>query len=115
MRVAVCQVDGTGKNIFVRLLNRDGVLVAQASAGLVGLKGPKKRTGYAAELTGLRIAEKGLMMRMRGVKVLIRGSLSKGVKGAILGLRRGGLRIHSLTYSPVIAHNGVRLRKSRRK
>lgn len=113
--VSNCVIDGRGKNLFVSLVRPNGDIISHASAGKLGLKGPKKKTFYAAELTGRWIALQALKLQINGIFIQIKGKLSKNVKAAITGLSRKGLKILELEMLNIESHNIVRLKKMRRK
>ena len=113
--VSTCVIDGRGKNLFISLVRPNGEIISYASAGKLGLKGPKKKTFYAAELTGRMIGAKALKLQIGGLFIQIKGKLSKNVKAAITGLSRKGLRILELEVLNIQSHNVVRLKKIRRK
>ncbi len=113
--VGNCVIDGRGKNLFISLVRPNGEIINHASAGKLGLKGPKKKTFYAAELTGRLVGSKAVKLQIGGLFVTIKGKLSKNVKAAITGLSRQGLRILELEVLNIESHNVVRLKKIRRK
>lgn len=110
-----CFIDGTGNNIFVSVVDMDGRLISQCSAGIVGMNGPRKRTPYAAEITAKQVGERIKVLNVKKLSVYIRGKISKVVRGAIRGLFLAGIDIKDLVLLNTVAHNGVRLPKIRRK
>lgn len=113
--VSICVIDGRNKNLFISLIRPNGEIISHGSAGKLGLKGPKKKTFYAAELTGRMIGMKALKLQISGLFIKIKGKLSKNVKAAITGLSRNGLQILELEVLNIESHNVVRLKKMRRK
>ena len=113
--VSICVIDGRGKNLFIYLVRPNGEIITQVSAGKLGLKGPKKKTFYAAELSGRYIALKALKLQIKGLFIKIKGTLSKNVKAALTGLSIKGLKILELEILQSRSHNVVRSRKMRRK
>ena len=83
------------------------------SSGLVGFKGARKATPYAATTAVEAVARKALDNGLREVEVYIKGP-GAGRDAALRGLRAVGLAITLIADVTPIPHNGVRAKKKRR-
>lgn len=106
-------VQATYNNTIVTLCDLNGDVVAWASAGLSGFKGPKKATPYAAGVIVRNLLEKVADCGLREVDVFIKG-VGSGREAAIRALSAQGINILSIKDVTPIPHNGPRPRKPRR-
>jgi small subunit ribosomal protein S11 len=83
------------------------------SSGLVGFKGARKATPYAATTAVEAIARKAQDMGMRDVEVYVKGP-GAGREAALRALKAVGLAISLIADVTPIPHNGVRPKKKRR-
>jgi len=90
-----------------------GNVIAWASSGMVGFRGPKKATPFAASRIVEVLLEKVKNMGIREVAVLVRG-VGSGRDAAIRALANQGLEISSIKDITPIPHNGCRPPKPRR-
>lgn len=80
---------------------------------MVGFKGARKATPYAATTAVETVARKALDNGMREVEVFIKGP-GAGRDAALRALRAVGLSITLIADVTPIPHNGVRAKKKRR-
>jgi len=90
-----------------------GNVVNWASSGLVGFKGARKSTPYAARRAAQQAARDAMDNGMTEVDVFVKGP-GPGREAAIRALQVVGLRIRSITDVTPIPHNGCRPPKKRR-
>ena len=94
-------------NTIVTLTDTEGAALAASSAGVVGFKGARARTPYAAS----RVAEDAVVRASKyglsEVDVFISGP-GMGRQMAVKSLRNAGLKILSLSDTTPIPHNGCR-------
>ena len=106
-------VQSTYNNTLISVTDLSGNVIAWGSAGLVGFKGSKKSTPYAAQKTMedtiARVKENGL----QEVDVLVKG-IGSGRESAIRALQGSGLTVLSIKDETPIPHGGVRPKKVRR-
>jgi len=106
-------VQSTYNNTIVSVTDTAGNVVAWGSAGLVGFKGSKKSTPYAAQKTMedtiQRVKDRGL----QEVDVLVKG-IGSGRESAVRALQGSGLTVLSIKDETPIPHGGVRPKKVRR-
>ncbi len=106
-------VQATFNNTIVSLANQNGDIVAWASAGMLGFKGPKKATPYAAGLVVKKVLDNAKDVGLKEVKVFVKG-IGGGREGAIRAFNNNGIQVLSIKDVTPIPHNGCRPRKRRR-
>ncbi|OGN04939.1 MAG: 30S ribosomal protein S11 [Candidatus Yanofskybacteria bacterium RIFCSPHIGHO2_02_FULL_44_12b] len=100
-------------NTLVSITDSKGDAIAWSSAGLLGFKGTKKSTPYAANLVAKDCAEKAKKFNLVNIKIVVKG-IGPGREAAMRGLAGSGLNILSIMDATPVAHNGVRSPKPRR-
>ncbi|APF17677.1 small subunit ribosomal protein S11 [Caldithrix abyssi DSM 13497] len=88
-------------------------MISWASAGVVGFKGSRKSTPFAAQLAAENAAKQAMDMGLQSVDVEVKGPGS-GREAAIKALQAAGLNILSIRDVTPIPHNGCRPPKKRR-
>lgn len=106
-------INATYNNTIVTLADNNGNVLAWASAGAAGFKGPKKSTSYASQIITRVAVEKAKGCGLQDVNVLING-VGTGREAAIRTLNACGLNILSIKDVTPVPHNGCRARKPRR-
>jgi len=115
-----CVIEGTGNNLFVSILNQEKKLLYKCTIGLLSwggkkLVGTKKKTVFGAELVGNFVGLKLERLGFLIVKVVISGKWRKAEQSCIRGLIKQGIKIMEISYRLKVAHNGIRLKKKRRR
>lgn len=100
-------------NTIISIADSVGQVIAFSSAGLLGFKGSKKSTPYAANMVAKDCFEKTKKFNLTNIKIVIKG-VGPGRESAIRGLASTGLNVLSIMDATPIAHNGVRRPKPRR-
>ncbi|MFA6271518.1 MAG: 30S ribosomal protein S11 [Patescibacteria group bacterium] len=106
-------IQATYNNTIITLTDPNGAVIAWASSGLSGFKGPKKATPYAAGVIVRSLLEKVADCGLREVDVYVKG-VGNGREAAIRALSAQGISILSIKDVTPIPHNGPRSRKPRR-
>ena len=106
-------IQSTFNNTIVTITDTTGNVVSWGSAGLVGFKGSRKSTPYAAALSAESAARKAMEHGMRQVEVFVKGP-GAGREQAIRSLQAAGLEVNAITDVTPIPHNGCRPPKRRR-
>ena len=106
-------ITATFNNTLVTITDLEGNTLSWGSAGLVGFKGARKSTPYAATSAVEAVARKVQTLGLREVEVYIKGPGS-GRDAALRALKAVGLRISLIADVTPIPHNGVRPKKKRR-
>ena len=100
-------IQATFNNTIVTLADQNGDVVGWASAGMVGFKGPKKATPYAAGQVVKKVAEMTIGYGIKEVNVFVKG-IGGGREGAIRALNTNGISVLSVKDTTPIPHNGCR-------
>jgi small subunit ribosomal protein S11 len=100
-------------NTIVTATDPNGNVLAWASAGNCGFKGPKKATPYAASVVVKKVADKAAVYGLRDLHVFVTG-VGNGRDGAIRALNSHGFNVLSLKDTTPVPHNGCRPRRARR-
>ena len=103
-------VSSTFNNTIVTVTDPNGNVLAWASGGVVGFKGSRKSTPYAAQLSAERAAAVALENGMREVDVTVKGP-GPGREAAVRALSAAGLRVTGIRDTTPIPHNGCRARR----
>ncbi len=106
-------VQASFNNTIVTFTDQNGNVVSWASAGMVGFKGPKKATPYAASQVVKRALDNAKEYGIKEVHVFIKG-IGGGRDGAIRALNANGLNVVSVNDVTPIPHNGCRPPRRRR-
>lgn len=106
-------INATFNNTLVTITDEVGNTLYWGSSGMVGFKGARKSTPYAATTAVETVARKALDNGMRDVEVFIKGP-GAGRDAALRAIRAVGLTISLIADVTPIPHNGVRAKKKRR-
>lgn len=107
-------IDASFNNTVVSITDPDGCVIACSSPGVVGFKGTKKSTAFAATKAAQDAVMKAQRFGCREAKVYINGP-GPGRNAAVKGLDAAGLRVTLVSDRTTIPHNGCRPRKPPRK
>jgi small subunit ribosomal protein S11 len=106
-------IQSTFNNTIVTITDTTGNVLSWGSAGLVGFKGSRKSTPYAAAQTAEGAAKRAMEHGMRHIEVFVKGP-GAGREQAIRSLQAAGLEVTAITDVTPIPHNGCRPPKRRR-
>ena len=106
-------INASYNNTMVAVTNKQGDVLAWASAGALGFTGPKKATPFAASKIVATVAEKLKKIMPMHVDVVVRG-VGSGRDSAIRSLGNQGFNVMSIKDVTPIPHNGPRPPKVRR-
>ena len=95
------------------MADKFGNAIAWASAGVMGFKGSKKSTPFAATQATQKAVEEAMSKGLVTVEVRIKGP-GGGREAAIRALRTSGLKVTKIMDVTPIPHNGCRPPKKRR-
>ena len=111
--LAVARINSTFNNTIITIATKEGDTISWASGGMVGMKGSRKSTPFAAQLAAEKCGKIALDMGVRKVEVFVKGP-GEGREPAIRSLQQVGLEILSIKDVTPIPHNGCRPPKKRR-
>lgn len=109
----IVHIHSTFNNTIVTITDMPGNVITWASAGVVGFKGSRKGTPFAAQMASESCARKAMERGMTEVQVYVSGP-GGGRESAIRSLQAVGLKIKLIKDVTPIPHNGCRPRKKRR-
>ncbi|MDR0744436.1 MAG: 30S ribosomal protein S11 [Holosporales bacterium] len=110
---AVAYVNATFNNTLITITDEYGNTISTGSAGVVGFKGSRKSTPYAAQLAAEDAAKKAAEHGVKNVKVIVKGP-GAGRETAIRSLQTVGFIVTSIKDETPLPHNGCRPPKARR-
>ncbi len=111
--VGRCFIQAGFGNTIVTFTDLNGNTICWSSAGMLGFKGSRKGTPYAAQVAAEDAAKKALEAGVKTCDVVVRGP-GQGRELAIRSLAALGIRVTTLKDLTPIPHNGCRPPKRRR-
>lgn len=108
-----CFIQAGFGNTIVTFTDLNGNTVCWSSAGMLGFKGSRKGTPFAAQVAAEDAGKKALEAGMKTIDVVVRGP-GAGREPAVRALASLGLRVTALKDLTPIPHNGCRPPKRRR-
>jgi small subunit ribosomal protein S11 len=111
--VGVAHVAATFNNTIITITDGAGNAISWSSAGMMGFKGSRKSTPYAAQVAAEDAGKKAMEHGMRTLEVEVTGPGS-GRESALRALQAVGLTVTSIRDVTPIPHNGCRPPKRRR-
>ena len=109
----IAHVNSTFYNTMITISDENGNTISWSSAGLMGFKGSRKSTPYAAQMAAEDAGTKALEHGVKTLRVEIQGPGS-GRESALRALQSTGFTITSIKDVTSIPHNGCRPPKRRR-
>lgn len=109
----VVHVNASFNNTMITIADTQGNTISWASAGMMGFKGSRKSTPYAAQMAAEEAGRKAAEHGMRTVEVNVCGPGS-GRESALRALQTVGFTVTSIRDVTPIPHNGCRPPKRRR-
>jgi small subunit ribosomal protein S11 len=106
-------IQSSFNNTIVTITDPRGNVVSWSSGGVVGFKGSRKSTPFAAQLAAENAAKKAIENGMKTVDVYVKGP-GAGREAALRALQSSGLKVHLIKDVTPIPHNGCRPPKRRR-
>ena len=106
-------IKSTFNNTVITLADKYGNTISWASSGMVGFKGSRKNTPFAAAQAAEKAAEEAISRGLSNIEVRIKGPGS-GRAAAVRALMSSGLKVTAIMDLTPIPHNGCRPSKKRR-
>jgi small subunit ribosomal protein S11 len=104
---AVAHIHASFNNTIVTITDEQGNVIAWSSTGVLGFKGAKKSTPFAAQSAAEAAGKSAFEQGIRTVDVDVKGP-GAGRESAIRALTNAGLTVTSINDSTPIPHNGCR-------
>lgn len=111
--IGQAHIKSTFNNTIISITDPQGNVISWRSAGMVGFKGSRKSTPFAAQMAAEACAKEAMEHGVHKVSVFVKGPGS-GRETAIRSLQAAGLEVASIQDKTPIAHNGCRPCKRRR-
>jgi len=109
----VAHVSASFNNTMITITDAQGNAISWSSAGMMGFKGSRKSTPYAAQVAAAEAAKRAQEHGMKTLEVQVSGPGS-GRESALRALQSAGFQITSIKDVTPIPHNGCRPPKRRR-
>lgn len=109
----VVHVNASFNNTMITIADPQGNTISWASAGMMGFKGSRKSTPYAAQVAAEEAGRKAAEHGLRTVEVSVCGP-GAGRESALRALQTVGFTVTSIRDVTPIPHNGCRPPKRRR-
>lgn len=109
----IAHISATFNNTLITIADVQGNTISWSSAGVMGFKGARKSTPFAAQMAAEDAGRKAQDHGMQTLEVLVRGPGS-GRESALRALQSVGLTVTQIKDVTPIPHNGVRPKKRRR-
>ncbi len=106
-------IHSTFNNTIITITDPDGKVLTWASGGMVGFKGSRKSTPFAAQLAAEKALKDAENFGMRSLDVRVKGP-GAGRESAIRSIGSTPLQVRSIKDVTPIPHNGCRPPKKRR-
>ena len=103
----VSHIHATFNNTIITITDEKGNAIAWSSSGVLGFKGAKKSTPFAAQEAAEACAKAALEQGIKTVDVDVKGP-GAGRESAVRALATAGLTITSIVDTTPIPHNGCR-------
>ena len=110
---AIAFIKSTFNNTIITITDPTGNTISWSSAGIVGFKGSRKSTPFAAQQAARDAANKAMDHGVKNLSVFIKGP-GAGREAAIRSLQAAGFRIGLIKDVTPSPHNGCRAPKRRR-
>ena len=109
----VAHVNASFNNTMITITDAQGNAIAWSSAGMMGFKGSRKSTPYAAQVAAETCGRAAQEQGIKNLDVRIKGP-GPGRESSVRALASLGIRINSISDVTPIPHNGCRPQKRRR-
>ncbi len=110
---AVAHINATFNNTLITISDEQGNAISWSTAGMVGFKGSRKSTPYAAQVAAEEAGKKAAEHGVKSVSVIVKGPGS-GRETALRALQSIGFVVTSVRDITPVPHNGCRPPKRRR-
>ncbi len=106
-------VHATFNNTIVSVADTSGKILCWSSPGIVGFKGSRKSTPFAASIAAKDAVKKAKLHGIREAEVILNGP-GAGKESVVRSIRSEGVNVRSIMDLTPTPHNGCRPKKKRR-
>jgi len=110
---AIVHIQSTFNNTIITVTDEKGNVLCWSSSGIVGFKGTRKGTPFAASKAAEDVVKKAKEFGIQEVEVRLKGP-GQGRESALRTLHAQGLKIVAIRDVTPVPHNGCRPPKRRR-
>ncbi len=110
---AIAHIYASFNNTIISITDRQGNMLAWATAGGSGFRGSRKSTPYAAQVAAESVADRAIEYGIKNIEVMVNGP-GPGRESAVRALNSKGFKITNITDVTPLPHNGCRPSKKRR-
>ncbi len=109
----IAHIQASFNNTIITISDRQGNVIAWATAGGSGFRGSRKSTPFAAQVASEKCGKAAQELGLQAVDVRVKGP-GPGRDSSVRALNALGIKILSISDVTPIAHNGCRPPKKRR-
>ncbi|MDT0619373.1 30S ribosomal protein S11 [Salinisphaera sp. P385] len=109
----IAHIHATFNNTIITISDRQGNVLAWATAGGSGFKGSRKSTPFAAQVAAEKAGQGAADYGVKNLEVRVKGP-GPGREAAVRSLNGAGFKVTSIIDVTPIPHNGCRPAKKRR-
>ncbi len=110
---AIAHIHASFNNTIISITDRQGNMLAWATAGGAGFRGSRKSTPYAAQVAAETVGDKAHEYGVKNIEVMVNGP-GPGRESAVRALNGKGFKVTNITDVTPLPHNGCRPSKKRR-
>ncbi len=109
----ILYIHSTFNNTVITVTDKEGNVLCWSSGGLVGFKGSRKSTPFAAQMAAEKVLKDVDVYGLQTLDIRVKGP-GAGRESAIRSVANTRLRVKSIKDVTPIPHNGCRPKKKRR-
>lgn len=109
----IAHIQSTFNNTMITITDVSGNVVSWSTAGMMGFRGSRKSTPFAAQIAAEDAAKKAMEHGLQNIAVHVKGPGS-GRESALRALASAGLKVTVIRDVTPVPHNGCRPPKKRR-
>ena len=109
----IAHVNSTFNNTMITISDENGNTISWSSAGLMGFKGSRKSTPYAAQVAAEEAVRRATEFGIHKLDIVISGT-GAGRETAVRTLQNMGMDVGTIKDITPTPHNGCRPKKRRR-
>lgn len=109
----ILYIHSTFNNTIVTIADKSGNVLAWSSGGIIGFKGSRKSTPFAAQLAAEKVLKEAENFGIQTLDIRVKGP-GAGRESAIRSVGSTRMKVKSIKDTTPIPHNGCRPKKKRR-
>ncbi len=109
----IMSINSTFNNTIITITDQDGNVLTWCAGGVVGFKGSRKSTPFAAQLAAEKALKDAEVFGVKTLDIRVKGP-GAGRESAIRSVGNSNYKVKSIKDITPIPHNGCRPKKKRR-